>query len=104
MPNPIPNNIAHGKPFVGSTLMHLHEEPLIHIEGTVVNKEDITLGKFMGVVGLNFKDNELLDKKNGDKCPNGNLGKVKLLVNNKENDELSNKVIVDGQSYKLVFE
>lgn len=104
LPKPKAGTSVHGEPFVGTPFMHLHDEPSIHIEGTVRSAEEITLGKFMEVIGLNFKDEELLNKKNGDPCPNGNSGRVTLMVNGRESPELTNKVIVDGEDYELRFE
>ena len=57
----------------------------------------------MNVIGQNFKNDELLDKKNGDLC-NGQPGKVKVLVNGKENSQLKNYVIKDGDKYEVQFE
>ncbi len=103
LPKPTGGSV-HGQPFVGSILMHLHNEPQIHVEGTIKKAEDITVGKFMEGIGLNFKETELLDKKKGDLCPDGKAGTVKLLVNGKESLELARKVIMDGEEYELRFE
>lgn len=105
LPQPLGvNDKVHGEPFVGTPLMHLHQGPLIHVEGVIVNKEDITLGKFMKVIGLNFKDDELLDKKNGVVCLNGKQGRVRLLVDGTESLELSQKIIQDDENYEIRFE
>ena len=104
LPKPLSAQIAHNQPFIGTPLMHLHAEPVIHLEGVILNKEDITLGKFMKAIGLNFKDDQLLERSNGVLCPNGQPGKVKLLTNGQETKELSRKVIIDGERYKLIFE
>ncbi len=96
-------NIVHGEAFVGIPFMHLHHEPKIHIEGTVKEAEDITLGKFMGVIGMKFTDTELLDKKNGDLCGEKE-GKVKLMVDGRESLELEKRVIKDGERYEILFE
>ena len=92
-----------GEHHVGLPLLHTHEDRLIHIEGIVWKPEDITLGKYMEAIGRNFKGNELLDKKNGNVC-NNLPGKVKFFVNGKENFELTNYVIKDGENYELRFE
>ncbi len=104
LPKPKAGTSVHGEPFVGIPFMHLHNEPQIHIEGTVRSAEEITLGKFMEVIGLNFKEGELLNKKNGDSCPDGTSGRVSVLVNGRESLELTQKVIVDGEDYELRFE
>ena len=88
---------------LGLPLLHTHEDRLIHIEGTIWKPEEITLGKYMEVIGENFKDDELIDKKNGDAC-DGQPGKVKLMANGKEDSMLSQYVIKDGDKYELRFE
>jgi hypothetical protein len=102
LPSPTVGNL-HGEPFLGIPLLHTHEDKRIHIEGVIYKPEDITLGRYMEVIGLNVEDDELLDKKNGDLC-NGQPGKVKLLVNGKESKEGPNRVIADGGIYELRFE
>ena len=106
-PIPLPSpegGLVHGQPFVGTPFMHLHAEPLIHIEGLVRKKEDITLGRFMESIGMPFNAILLLDHTNGNLCANGRPGAVTLLVNGASNPELDQKVIVDGEQYELRFE
>ncbi len=97
MPVPI------GQSHLGTPLLHTHEDRRIHIEGTVWKPEDITMGKYMDAIGLNFRDDQLLDKKNGDLCSE-QPGKVKLFVNKKESPELANYIIKEGDNYELRFE
>ena len=97
MPAPV------GEHHLGLPLLHTHADRLIHIEGTIWRPEEITLGRYMEVIGQNFKDDALLDKKNGDLC-NDQPGRVKLFVNGKENTELTQYVVKDGEDYILRFE
>ena len=97
MPSPF------GNQHIGTPLLHTHDDRLIHIEGRVLKAEDITLGKYMGNIGMNFKNDEIIDKKNGDFCGD-NARKVKLFVGGVENMELVDYVIKDGESYELRFE
>ena len=97
MPNPFGDN------HIGSPLLHTHSDKLIHIEGKVWKKEDITLGKYFEALGLKFTNEQILNYKNGDLC-NNKPGEVKLWVNEEENSELSSYVIKDGDEYKLRFE
>ncbi|MEK6922200.1 MAG: hypothetical protein AABX08_00185 [Nanoarchaeota archaeon] len=97
MPSPF------GNQHIGSPLLHTHDDRLIHIEGTIIKAEDITLGKYMSNVGMNFKNDELIDKRDGDLCE-GKPGKVKLFVDGAENIELVDYIIKDGESYELRFE
>lgn len=99
---PIPTPI--GNTHLGSPLLHTHEDAKIHIEGTVSNPSQITLGGFMSNIGLKFNEKQLLDKKNGDACANGQQGKVTLIVNGTENDQFENYVVKDGDLIKMVFE
>ena len=103
LPRPTGGSV-HGQPFVGIPLLHLHDGPVIHIEGTIKNPEEITLGRFMEVIDLNFNDDELLEYHNDEVCSGGQPGRVRLLVNGKESPELARKVIVDGEEYQLRFE
>ncbi len=106
-PIPLPRpqgGSVHGQQFVGTPFMHLHAEPAIHIEGVVRKKEDITLGKFMESIDMPFTATTLLDRTNGDLCPDGKPGAVTLLVNGASNPELDQKAVVDGEEYELRFE
>ena len=97
MPAPV------GEHHLGLPLLHTHEDKLIHIEGTVWKPEEIFLGRYMEVIGQNFKDTELLDKKNGDLC-NGTPGKVKLIANGEESPLLTRYSVKDGDKFELRFE
>src|SRR3989338_8426863 len=103
LPKPVAGTKVHGELFIGTPFLHLHNEPQIHVEGAIKDAREITLGKFMDIIGLKFTSTEFMDKKNGDACPDGSLGKVKLLVNGKENEELDTKVIIDKEKYEILF-
>lgn len=104
LPQPTASAIVHGEPFVGTPFMHLHSGPQIHIEGVVSTTEEIMIGKFMDVISMHLTDTELLDKKNGDACPDGQPGKVKLFINGQESNELTKHVIRDGERIEIRFE
>lgn len=104
LPQPTASATVHGEPFVGTPFMHLHRGPQIHIEGVVSTKEEIMIGKFMEVIERHFTDTEFLDKKNGDTCPDGQPGRVKLLINGQESNELTRHVIRDGERIEIRFE
>ena len=104
LPNPIEGSIAHGEPYIGTPLMHEHNDNTIHIEGTIQDASDITIGKFMDSIELTFTNYQLIDYKNGDVCPDGHEGQVKLLVNGEESNEFENRVIADDDQYVLLFE
>ena len=89
----------------GASALHTHGDGVIHLEpaGPVFNKEEINLGAFFDSLGLKFSETQLLDKKNGDKCGDKE-GKVKMFVNDKENNEFRLFNFKDGDRIKIVFE
>ena len=82
----LPFNLP-GQSHRGLPTLHSHDDNKMHIEteGKVVNKKDITLGKFMDAVGVPFSATQLMDKKNGDSCPGTTPGSVKMYVNGQPN-------------------
>ena len=104
LPRPVSGTSVHGSSFIGTPLMHLHDGPTIHVEGLIRKEEEIFLGNFMKVINLNFNNDQFLEYKNGDLCPNGEPGKVKLLVNGVESSKLADKTIRDKERYQIVFE
>ncbi|GEM_PF-2158782 len=104
---------------VGTSSFHHHNDYRIHIEGIIVELNEVDLGHFFEAIGGKFTKNTLsIPKKdgltetwkNGDKCPNGKIGKVALYVNGKYNDRLNEYVISPyqdvppGDRLKIVFE
>ncbi len=76
-----------GSSLCGIMLTHHHNDNIIHTEGSSISKkEDVALGKFFDRIGITFSDMQIMDKKNGDLC-SGKAGRVKLVVNGKENTE-----------------
>jgi len=81
-----------GSNLCGIMLTHHHNDNIIHTEGQVImEKEEVSLGKFFDRIGIPFTETQLMDKKNGDLC-DGKPGKVKLVVDGKENTELRNYI------------
>ena len=89
---------------LGTGLLHTHEDALIHIEGTITDSSQITLGVFFSSIGVKFSETEIMDKKNGDACPNGLQGKVSMEVNSQANNEFENHIIKDGDKISIKFE
>lgn len=84
----------------GSPLFHTHGDGVIHIEGRIIAKKDIALGKFFDYINVPFDRDQIMDKKNGDECPArgsspgapGKPGTVKMLVNGQPNQEFRDYV------------
>ncbi len=97
---PTPIGSAH----LGGPLLHTHEDAKIHIEGSVSDPSQITLGNFFENIGVKFSETQIIDKTNGDTCPDGGIGQVKMLVNNLPSTEFRNYVIKDGDLINIKFE
>ncbi|MBI4044273.1 MAG: hypothetical protein HY392_01025 [Candidatus Diapherotrites archaeon] len=93
---------------VGTPVFHHHDDQRIHVEGIVVKKEDIELGKFFDSIGGEFHADHLkvklesgdtLEYSNGDECPDGKAGKWRMYLKNfdtgnfEENLELNKYVL-----------
>lgn len=80
--------------------IHTHEaDNMIHLEFPgIVRKNDIKLGRFFEIWGKKFNKDCIFDK-----C-SGAEGKVKMLVNEKENSEFENYVMRDGDKIEVIFE
>ncbi len=100
---------VHGKNYRGIHLLHTHDDNTIHIEGVVQKKEDIALGLFFDAIGVTFDKDKLFEYKNGDLCPDGKQGMLKMYVNDQPRTDFRDYVpfaVQDArkQIIKLVFE
>lgn len=71
----------------GLPLLHTHGDGVIHIEGRIIEKQDIALGRFFDAIDVPFDRDRIMDKKNGDECSPGKPGQVKMFVNGEPNTE-----------------
>lgn len=87
----VKQDFTHGYDFehdaIGTPLLHTHNDNTIHIEGRVPKKEDIAIGHFFDNIRVSFSSTKIMDKKNGDLCPDGKPGTVKMYVNEQQNNE-----------------
>ncbi|MBI5072478.1 hypothetical protein HZA99_01535 [Candidatus Woesearchaeota archaeon] len=74
---------------VGTPLVHYHDDYRIHIEGAVMNKEDMNLGSFFAAIGgaladsyigIPQEDGSIKYWRNGDQCQDGHAGTLTLYV------------------------
>lgn len=73
----------HGKGFVGIPLLHTHDDNVVHIEGIVRNREQVSLGAFFDAIKVPFNSEKVFNTANGDMC-DGKPGTWKMYVNGKE--------------------
>lgn len=80
--------------------IHTHDsDNAIHLEfNGVVKKEDLAVRNFFKVWGKDFSKDSILGNKTGDG------GTVKMLVNSKENTELENYLMQDGDKIEIIYE
>ncbi len=78
---------------VGTESVHHHNDMRMHIEGVVMNRHDATLGEFFDSVGVEFSESMIANMKDGDLCPDGSVGKVRMFVNGEENFEFRDYLI-----------
>jgi hypothetical protein len=88
----------------GTSLLHTHSDRRIHVEGVIPSSEHITIGRFFDNIFVKFSETEIMNYKNGDVCPDGNPGYVKMFVNEAENNEFRNYVVRDGDVIEIRFE
>lgn len=80
--------------------LHTHEKDgVIHMEMEgLVTKDETRLGNFFKIWGKEFSKEQVFDKKNGED------GKVKMLVNGKENSKFENYEMRDGDKIEIRYE
>ena len=98
-----------GEHHAGLPLLHTHGDGVIHIEGRILQKEDIALGRFFDGINIPFDRDRIMNKKNGDECAPGKPGQVKMFVNGAPNTEFRNYIPAGTEhaqedSIKIVFE
>ncbi len=88
---------------VGSGIMHTENDGLIHIEGILKDKSQITLGAFFNSIGTKFSKDSIANYKNGDTCPNGKSGSLNVLVNGERIEDPENYVLKNGDNILIDF-
>ena len=112
----LPDGLVGGH--LGAGLSHTHDRAtnknsmpssdgngVMHLEGNVkANPSESTFVKYMKNIGINFNENEIMDKKNGDLCNDRN-GTVNIYVNGKRYDKDLNYYIPrDNDFIDIKFE
>ncbi|MBI4399830.1 hypothetical protein HY570_03695 [Candidatus Micrarchaeota archaeon] len=96
----IPSGASH----LGNDLLHTHDDNVIHVEGVVKSDNDIKLGAFFDAIKVPFSENQIYNFKNGEGCSaNSSPGKVKMLVDGKENTEFRNHVVKDQEDIIIIY-
>ncbi len=104
---------------IGTQLFHHHNDMRIHVEGVVMDWNEVGLREFFEAIGGEFTKDELTvilkdettkTLHNGDLCPDGHAGTLKLYVNGEQNGKMNEYVIKPysqvppGDFLKIVFD
>lgn len=100
----VPKELPQGEHHLGLPLLHTHADGLIHIEGQIWKKEDITLGAYMNAINVPFSNDTIMEYKNDGMCNDGKSNKIKMLVNGEENLEYRNYVVKDKDKIEIRYE
>ena len=68
-----------------------------------VHWHQITLGQYFKAINYPFSDTQLGKYKNGDPCPDGQPGTVKVIVDGQHSGVKSDLVLRDGKSIRVEF-
>lgn len=89
---------------VGLPLLHTHGDDWIHIEGRIISKDDITLGKFFDAVDVPFGTDRFFEKRGADACNDGNPDTLKVTVNGAVIADPENYSVRDQDKIEIKFE
>lgn len=96
---------------VGTEEIHHHGDYRIHLEGVMKEREDATLGNFFDAIDVPFSNGRVMNMDNGDYCPDGKKGSVKMFINEKLYEGNYRDYVISpysqvppGDVIKIVFE
>lgn len=86
---------------IGSNTLHAHADDRMHVEGVVVDYNDVDVGAYFAAVGGSLTgnsfsyltDKEMVVRSNGNQCPGGQSGELKVYVNGKRIRDPANYVL-----------
>ncbi len=108
---------AVGGGLLGTNRLHTHDNSanlqslpgsdgngIIHTEGVVPQApQEHTIEKFMRNIGVRFSNDTIMDKRNGDTCPDGTAGMVKVFVNEISIENFINYLPRDRDVIRIEF-
>lgn len=89
---------------IGLQLLHTHGDNLVHVEGAPRYFSDITLGRFFNGLGIEFSDTGIYEYEDGDVCPDGNPGILKVSVNGEPIQNATQYSVKDEDEIKITFD
>jgi len=89
----------------GHTTTHGHNDNLVHVEGIVLDEEDITLASFFKNSGIDITSENLDEYKNGEPCNfSSDPGMIAFYVDEEKFTNPDEIIIADKQEIRVVFE
>lgn len=94
---------------IGKPDLHEHGDDRIHVEGTIAELQDVSLGKFFEVIGGQLTNTLLraptnqgeLILQNGSVCPDGKPATLQVFVYQTKNKTITQKKLTDLPSYVM---
>jgi hypothetical protein len=86
-------------------MIHFHERlPYEPTTGKILDTKPLELGTFMNEMDMRFNDRCIGQYCNGDLCPDGKPGAVRMFVNEQPNSEFDKYVWNDKDKIKITFD
>ncbi len=85
-------------------MLHFHERlPYDPNTGQLLETRPLTVGAFMNEMDIRFNDRCIAEYCNGDLCPDGKPGTVRMFINEQPNTEFGQYVWKDGDEILITF-
>lgn len=94
---------------VGSELVHTHNDKRMHIEGVILDPHEQSIGHFFENLGGELDsgiltvptESGMLTLKDGDRCPDGNIGSLQIFVYSTHDKFFEQKKLTDFEDYQV---
>ncbi|MBI4144795.1 hypothetical protein HY493_01155 [Candidatus Woesearchaeota archaeon] len=93
--------IPPGQGHLGASLLHTHDDNIIHVEGVVQRPEDITVGRFFRSIGMDVTSESVGEYGKTLSC--GGSGQLTAYVNGEEDPDFLDHSVRDGDVIQLMF-
>lgn len=88
---------------IGTPTFHEHNDNRLHVEGVVLNKEDVSFGRFVELIGGKINSNSItlpteqgeLIMVDGEECPDGRLAEVNAFLYSVQGNNLGRARFAD---------
>lgn len=86
-------------------IVHWHDKlPYDPETQSILDTKPLTVGAFFDSIDVNFSENQIAQKRNGDQCAKGESGAVKMFVNGKHNNQFRDYIWRDKDVILIIFD